>query len=408
MQTTPFIDAITRTDALHGARSLLVCRATRTITLCATVALVLVVVSPRDAMSQAAAGAEDSDEETDDGVDGADDAEDANDANEGATRGPKVRAPTLNDDGHRQSSGAPDLGRLANPTRLRANKRIRLRFPKNVYGSSALISLIDGCTAEVARVHGRSHKLLVGDLSRRSGGLMRPHEGHQNGREADIGFYMRGGVPLAGLWRASSRDIDAGRTLTYLTCMLDSGRVLRVFLDRSLQAPLVAEAQQRGWSAGRIARTFSYPRASHLRVGRIQHRSHHDNHLHVRLRCAPHEVGCIDKPYGRKGREALFAARKGTAKPPSAAIRRAAKRVKKATTRGKRGTVKRRAARTKTIKKRTVKQRKSKRHRVMRRTVKRPTAHRRTVNRRVKEQRMLKRRAAVRRGHRSGGGARRD
>lgn len=243
-----------------------------------------------------------------------------------------------------QSVGAPDLGHLLRGRRLKATRRVRLRFPTNTWGTTALIDGIHGCVDAVHRKHGRSHALLVGDLSRKSGGMLRPHEGHQNGREADVGFFMRSGKPLPGLWRLAAQDLDAARTLTFLECWIESGSLLRVFLDRSLQAPLVREAQRRGWSAETIHATFSYPRPGHERVGLIQHRSHHDNHLHLRLRCADHEPRCVDKPYGAKARRAMARGRtspprQARRQPPAArvqakratkpAARRAAKRATK-------------------------------------------------------------------------------
>ena len=212
---------------------------------------------------------------------------------------------SVDESAEQQAVGAPDLGHLLNGRRLRATRRIRLRFPTNTWGTTALVDGLHGCVDAVHRKHGRSHVLVVGDMSRKGGGMLLPHEGHQNGREADTGIFLRAGKPLPGLWRMAAQDVDAARTLTFLECWIDSGSLLRAFLDRSLQAPLVREAERRGWSAEKIASTFSYPRAGHERVGLIQHRSHHDNHLHLRLRCAPHEPSCIDEPYGAKARRAM-------------------------------------------------------------------------------------------------------
>lgn len=226
-----------------------------------------------------------------------------------------------------QSLGTPDLGHLRDGRRLAASKRVRLRFPANAWGTDRLVALIDRCTQEVRDKHGRSHRLLVGDLSRSGGGHLRGHEGHQNGREADIALYMRSGKPLPALWRVGPSDIDTKRTLTFLTCWLDSGDILRVFLDRSLQEPLVREAKRRGWSAAKISSTFSYPRPGRERVGLVQHRRHHDSHMHVRLRCDDHEPNCIDKPYGAAKRRAL-AARSGSTTRKTVHIRAQPKRTK--------------------------------------------------------------------------------
>lgn len=210
-----------------------------------------------------------------------------------------------------QSLGAPNAGRLINASKLKSSARIRLRFPKNAWGTRRTCDLIEQCARDVAKRHKRAHKLLVGDLSRRRGGHMPPHAGHRNGREADIGFYMRKGRPLDGLWRVGIRDIDARRTFSLLDCMLRSGDVLRIFIDRELQRPLYREARRRGWSAAKLAQTFSYPRPRSSRVGQIQHRGGHDNHIHLRLRCASHERSCQNHPIARGGKQK----RRGRHKP---------------------------------------------------------------------------------------------
>ena len=198
-----------------------------------------------------------------------------------------------------QSIGAPNAGRLVNASKLNSSKRIRLRFPDNAWGTRRMCDIIEQCARDVASRHQRAHKLVVGDLSRRRGGHMPPHAGHRNGREADLGFYMRSGRPLDGLWRVGIRDIDAKRTFSLLDCMLRGGDVLRIFIDRELQRPLYKEARRRGWDAAKLAQTFSYPRPRSSRVGLIQHRGGHDNHIHVRLRCASHERSCQNQPVAR-------------------------------------------------------------------------------------------------------------
>ena len=191
-----------------------------------------------------------------------------------------------------QSIGAVTSGRLINATQLRNNRVLKLRFPRNAWGTKRLVNLLDACARHVKKKHKRAHRLLIGDLSKRTGGRFPPHAGHQNGREADVGFYMAKGRPLKGLWRVGNRDLDLRRNLTFVQCLLQTGDVRRIFLDRGLQAGLYRVAKKRGWSKAQLRRTFSYPRGTRARVGIIQHRRGHDNHLHVRIRCAKHEKRC--------------------------------------------------------------------------------------------------------------------
>ncbi len=199
-----------------------------------------------------------------------------------------------------QAKGAVNAGKLKNASRLVNSRYVKLRFPKNAWGTRRLVDLIQQCGKHVGKVHRGAHRLLVGDLSRRTGGPLRPHAGHQNGREADIGFYMRSGKPLGGLWRVSAGHIDARRTLTFIECFRQSGELMNVFMDRALQPALVREAKRRKWSAKRISAMFSWPRGKYVRQGVVQHRGGHDNHIHVRIRCAKHERSCRDRPVSRR------------------------------------------------------------------------------------------------------------
>lgn len=199
-----------------------------------------------------------------------------------------------------QAKGAVNAGHLEHASRLHNSGSVRLRFPRNAWGTRRLVDLIQRCSRHVQKQHRGAHRLLVGDLSRKRGGPMPPHAGHQNGREADIGFYMRSGRAMPGLWRVGPGHLDAKRTLTFITCLIDSRQVMRIFLDRRLQAPLAREAKRRKWSKARISRTFSWPRGRRTRVGLVQHRNGHYNHLHVRLRCDSHERGCRNGPVARR------------------------------------------------------------------------------------------------------------
>ncbi len=199
-----------------------------------------------------------------------------------------------------QALGAVNRGKLVHPSKLHNSRGVKLRFPRNSWGTRRMVDLIQQCAKVVRKRHRGAHRLLVGDLSRKRGGRLKPHAGHQNGREADIGFYMRRGKPLGGLWRVGAAQIDAKRTLTLIGCFVSSGELMNIFLDRSLQPPLVKEARKRGWSKRRIKSTFSWPRGRRSRVGWVQHRGGHWNHMHVRLKCARHERRCVTRVASRR------------------------------------------------------------------------------------------------------------
>lgn len=191
-----------------------------------------------------------------------------------------------------QSIGAVTNGKLINATRLRNSRRLKVRFIRNNWGTQRMVSVLQACTEQVRRKHRGAHRLMIGDISKQHGGYFPPHGGHQSGREADVGFYMKRGRPLGGLWLVGNADLDLSRNLTFVECLLDSGDVIRIFLDRGLQAGLYRRAKRRGWTKAKLLEVFSYPRPKSARVGVIQHRGGHDNHFHIRVRCAKHEKRC--------------------------------------------------------------------------------------------------------------------
>jgi len=209
--------------------------------------------------------------------------------------GEQRRSPTSRSVGH------SNRGHLVNASRLRESDALALRFPENAWGTRETVEHISRCAASVRRTFKTVPKLLVGDISRKRGGSFKPHENHQSGRDADIGFFLARGRTLPGLWRVSARDIDAPRTWSFIDCLRDTGELQVVFLDRRLQRPLYDYVKSEGASKQELAEIFEYPRKPGTRVGLIQHRKNHDNHLHVRFRCPKSSPECIDEPWQAEG-----------------------------------------------------------------------------------------------------------
>jgi len=130
---------------------------------------------------------------------------------------------------------------------------------------------------------------IIGDLSKRYGGHFPPHLSHQSGRDADIGYFVRGplGRKMKGLMKTSYRQLDAEATWSFLEGMLKTGLIDQIYIDHRLQRKLYRSAKRRGLSAERLKEWFSYP---FKRGGVIRHLKGHADHMHVRFKAPSSEA----------------------------------------------------------------------------------------------------------------------
>lgn len=184
--------------------------------------------------------------------------------------------------------GSPHAGRLENGMRLQARPylRIKRRSRARAWGHPLLVQMLDaGARAAGARP---GAPLLVGDLSARLGGPLSGHASHQQGLDADIGFFATdsGGetADLAAFVSFNKHGkssnglvFDSRRNWLMLQSWLSDLRApsLRIFVSAPLRALLLDYARAipelRGFAprAGRVLR----PHAAHA------------DHFHLRIGC---------------------------------------------------------------------------------------------------------------------------
>ncbi|HKU42854.1 MAG TPA: penicillin-insensitive murein endopeptidase [Polyangiales bacterium] len=211
------------------------------------------------------------------------------------------------------SLGAPARGTLQGAVRLPDRGPGYSHNPKRPdaarYGTVELVQAIVRAAAVVERdLPGSS--LTVNDIGLEHGGPIAQHGSHQNGRDADILFYVLDkagkpipsvGVPLDPKGQGidfkdlaiASDDmpvkIDLPRTWRFMAALLEvaPGQVQRIFLVEHLRTLLVQEAER--------ARA---PKAIRQRFEEVtcQPGTPHDDHMHVRFFCSPEDMaaGCED------------------------------------------------------------------------------------------------------------------
>lgn len=193
-----------------------------------------------------------------------------------------------------RSIGASNRGRLEAGARLAATPHLELQPGDSAfYGTQELVGLIRRA-AERAQEERPGPRLLVGDLSRRGGGRLRPHSSHQNGRDADIGFYVtdENGQPIeprrfvelgddaCGRDRGTTYCLDGERTFLLIAAMLEDpvARIQFVLVAPDIRELLLAAGRRLDVPGDVLERvtTVTEPRG-----GSEAHRSH----FHVRIYC---------------------------------------------------------------------------------------------------------------------------
>jgi penicillin-insensitive murein endopeptidase len=182
------------------------------------------------------------------------------------------------------------------------------------YGTDEMVGAIQRAAARVAdRLPGGT--LGVGDLSHRGGGDMSFHRSHENGRDADLLFYsidmMGAPLPPADAmpryrgWRLRGREpyedtgapigrryFDVPRNWELVAALLEDETidVEYLFVSEQLRDRMIEYAKSIGAPPHTILhaqKTLKQPRGFQP----------HDDHLHLRVRCATTDrfQGCVDE-----------------------------------------------------------------------------------------------------------------
>jgi hypothetical protein len=130
--------------------------------------------------------------------------------------------------------------------------------------------------------------ILVGNMSSRKGGPLKPHQSHQSGRDIDLSYPQIIDERDELNWREmSAANLDRELMWTLLELLNDTGAVEVVYVDTKLQKLLYDWAIQTGRVPRRdLGRWLEYPRKpGQAKYARVQHSRGHSDHMHVRFSC---------------------------------------------------------------------------------------------------------------------------
>jgi LysM repeat protein len=206
--------------------------------------------------------------------------------------GQRVRLYIPGRDGKTVSWGRANGGRLYNGLALEDGPGLEVRTTSRAYGTKRTIQMLRAAAADVKARWKDAPRLVVGDLSYKRGGRMRPHRSHQSGRDADVSYYYRGNVQLPNLYPMTYETFDAVKNWHLFKTLIDTGKVEYIFVTRDLQRSLYEYARSIGYTKEALEPILQYPRANHERVGIIRHVGGHDTHFHIRFTCGAADRNC--------------------------------------------------------------------------------------------------------------------
>jgi LysM repeat protein len=168
---------------------------------------------------------------------------------------------------------------------LSATDDIHIKRPRLAWGTPKTISLLQKVARDYRRRAGGGPKLLIGDISQRGGGKLRPHLSHRTGRDVDVGYVLKGADGKRTRFSGVTLDnLDMRRTWALVQSFLDTQQVVYIFMDYRLQQALYEYAQEHGADERTLDEVFQYPRGRGRNHGIIRHWRSHRHHFHVRFR----------------------------------------------------------------------------------------------------------------------------
>jgi hypothetical protein len=201
--------------------------------------------------------------------------------------------PTPNDLGVAEggiSVGRPNRGRIRDAVQVPDLPLYTRRNPDILWGSTHAVRQLVQAFAVFRHESGYEGEVIIGSMSRRSGGRFRPHRSHQSGRDVDIRLPLLPGV--APTHEPNQDEVDWQAAWALVRALVDTGEVHAIYLETGLQRRLYEAARQTGATHEELVEKIQWPRSQEGVVAVVRHEKGHDGHLHVRFTCGVQEDRC--------------------------------------------------------------------------------------------------------------------
>ncbi|NUN13920.1 MAG: penicillin-insensitive murein endopeptidase [Myxococcales bacterium] len=192
-----------------------------------------------------------------------------------------------------RSIGKPNDGSLVDGRAIPLEGPGWIHVGGNPFGTDETVLLVAWGVAEVGLRYPGTVPVVIGDLSAEFGGPLSPHNSHQSGRDADIGYFAAGNRPLRRFQGMNAESLDAEKTWYLLERLLLTGQIQYLFIHYDLQKLLYDAAHDSGWHPQDLTSIFQYPNGKSSRTGIVRHSPGHADHFHVRFRCPAGDDECV-------------------------------------------------------------------------------------------------------------------
>ena len=191
------------------------------------------------------------------------------------------------------SVGRPQRGRLVSAVQLPESPLYTRGTLRVLWGSSYTIEQLQVAFANFRHDTGFEHEIIVGSISKRGGRKLPPHKSHQSGRDVDIRLPLLPHVPKTK--HPNPDEIDWYATWGLIKALGETEAVTVVFLDADLHRRVYEAARVMGESRDLLAGYLIFPQWRPKADPLVRHSRGHDEHIHVRFRCADDEPRCRGK-----------------------------------------------------------------------------------------------------------------
>lgn len=208
--------------------------------------------------------------------------------------GQKLRYLTDAPESISESIGACNSGRLTNGEKLPEGPGYSYGRRPNVYGTNETITLVMEGIASFVKKYPKGPLIVVGNLSRSTGGHLKPHRSHQSGRDIDLGYiHVQKVQPVTSMIVATKENLDVKKTWDLLEIFIKTKKVEKMFIDYYIQEMLYDHVKKlRGYGKARLEELFQYPRGKGAKA-LIQDSKGHHHHVHIRFKCPKKDSRCV-------------------------------------------------------------------------------------------------------------------
>lgn len=192
-----------------------------------------------------------------------------------------------------ESVGKCSGGKLVNGEKLPAGPGYSYGSRPNVYGTNESVTLLLDLFGKFRKKYPRGPALVVGNLSRNTGGALSPHKSHQSGRDVDLGYVIKKEYqPVTHMINANEKNLDCEKTWFLMETLIKTGKIKYMFVDTSVQKLLYDYLVQKRYPKKKLKKYFQYPDGGSDVL--IKHIAGHLHHVHVRFVCPRSDKECQD------------------------------------------------------------------------------------------------------------------